>query len=72
MTWTRSDLKEYGLGCGLISYEARVCLTMGYTVTGPDGRTRTKLSDAAMREWFQERGLTAPSTDDLEWLNANN
>jgi hypothetical protein len=45
---------------------------MGYTVTGPDGRTRTKLSDTAMREWFQERGFTVPSSDDLEWLNANN
>jgi hypothetical protein len=71
--WLRSDLTAHGLGRGLVIASPRVALTywrsiQGYTVTGPDGRTRTGLTVDGVRAWCAAAGVECPAVDDIDWL----
>jgi hypothetical protein len=71
--WLRSDLTTTGLGRGLVIRAPRVALTYwhsthDYTITGPDGRTRTGLRLASVLELCGDFGIARPLDVDLAWL----
>jgi hypothetical protein len=69
--WIRSDLTSAGLGRGLVVRSPRIALTdwhPGYTLTGPDGRTRTGLTLGQVLDWCRGVGIAAPTEGDLAWL----